>query len=156
MIKGNAGDWNSYPIYHYSLFDNICKTINEFKLLFTEDIELTMAPFLNTQFKSDKWWLQLRKNFKSFQHFVKACNEKMDGLRCLQYLKTMQPSLNKTDENCLFEFFTNFYPEAITLLKLKTDFKFEDLSVKDLDDIRNSLMEIEEKYQKQAYFNYKN
>jgi hypothetical protein len=151
MIKGNTGDWNSYPIYHFSLFDNIYKTMEAFKLLFTEDIELVMSDFLNTQFNDDKWWLQLRKNFKTPQHFIKACNEKMDGLRCLQYLKITQPSLNKTDENCLFDFFTAFYPEAIHLLNLTDDFKFNELNIVKLDNIRNYLMQIEENYQKQDY-----
>ncbi|MCX6230062.1 MAG: hypothetical protein NTZ33_00835 [Bacteroidetes bacterium] len=152
MIKGDKGDWNSYPVYHYSLFDNLKNTFDSFPSLYTEDIDLSIAGFLKTQFNDDKWWLQIRKNFKTESHFVKACYEKLDGLRCLQYLKTMQSCLNKTDENSLYEFLAEFYPDAITLLQLKADFTFTQLSVEQMDNIRNYLIKIEETYQQQHYF----
>ncbi|MFZ4413147.1 MAG: glycosyltransferase family 2 protein [Bacteroidales bacterium] len=150
MIKGNNGDWSSYPIYHYSLFDSIEKTYQLLPELYSQDIHLPIADFLNEQFKDEKWWLSLRKNFKTRAHFVKACFEKIDGLRTLQYLKITQPLLGFSDEECLIDFLTKFYPEAITLLELKKEIKFDQLSVKQLNTIRDYLMEIETNYQKKS------
>lgn len=154
MIKGNNGDWMSYPIYHYSLFDEIGKTYRLFPELYNNDVQLPIDNFLKEQFRDDKWWLSLRNNFKTQHHFIKACYEKIDGLRTLQYLKVSQPFLEKSDEACLLEFFTKFYPEAIEELDLDHHFKFEALSVEQLDNIRNYLRNIEEVYQKNNYDEY--
>lgn len=151
MIKGNNGDWESYPIYHYTLFDKVRESYNLFDELFENDIELPINEFITEQFKDKFWWHPLRKNFKNKDKFVKACYEKIDGLRLLQFLKTNQASVNKTDEVCLSDFFKKFYLEKIKQLNLDKSFKFNELTVIELDKIRNSLMEIEEKYQKKEY-----
>lgn len=151
MIKGNNGDWESYPIYHYSLFDNVLQTYSQFEDLFDKDIELQINQFINEQFKDSLWWYPLRKNFKTKEKFVKACYEKVDGLRVLQYLKSYQPSINKTDEVCLYEFLDIYYHEVIIELNIDNIFKFNELTVSELDNLRNSLMDIEEKYQKNVY-----
>ncbi|MFZ4401569.1 MAG: glycosyltransferase family 2 protein [Bacteroidales bacterium] len=148
MIKGNNGDWNSYPIYHYSLFDQIEKTYLLLPQLYTKDIELPISDFLNNQFNDDKWWLLIRKNYKTQTHFVKACYEKLDGLRILQFLKFSQANIGMNDEACLYDFFTKFYPKASFELKLDKNFIFDKLSIIELDSIRNYLVKIEENYQK--------
>jgi hypothetical protein len=151
MIKGNSGDWESYPIYHYSLFDNVLQTYSQFENLFEKDIELQINQFLIEQFKDKCWWHPLRKNFKTKEKFVKACYEKVDGLRVLQYLKCKQASVNKTDEECFYEFLEKFYPEVIIELSINKVLKFNELSILELDKIRNRLMEIEEEYQKNDF-----
>ncbi len=108
MIKGRSGDWNSYPIYYFSLFDAIKRTYELLPSLFYDDIELPMSAFLSEQFNDDKWWVALRNNFKTERHFVKACCEKIDGLRILQYLKANQALTGKTNEECLIDFFDNY------------------------------------------------
>jgi hypothetical protein len=112
-----------------------------------------MAGFLAEQFRDEKWWLLLRKNFRTEAHFVNACYEKLDGLRTLQYLKTSQANTTKSDEACLFEFFARFYPEAITQLQLHENLKFDQLGVEQLDALRNYLMKIEEAYQISSFEN---
>ena len=39
MIKGNDGDWESYPIYHIQLFKNIERTYESFEILFKNDFQ---------------------------------------------------------------------------------------------------------------------
>ena len=151
MIKGNNGNWNSYPIYHYSLFNNIGETYQLFPELYINDVDLPISEFLNEQFRDKKWWLLLRKNFKTQAHFLRACYEKLDGLRTLQYLKTSQPLINKNDETCLLEFFAKFYPDAISQLQLPKNFELNKLSIEELDNIRNYLFKIEEQYQYKHY-----
>ncbi len=148
MIKGNNGDWESYPIYHFTLFDNVMKTYQQFAGLYKSDVDFPLNKFLADQFKDSNWWLSLRKNFKTEKNFINACFEKVDGLRVLQYLKAFQPEINKSDEQCLHEFLQLFYPEFIPQLCIPIDFEFNKLSIHQLNDIRNKLMLIEEEYQR--------
>jgi hypothetical protein len=148
MIKGNNGDWESYPIYHFTLFDNVMKTYQQLAGLYKSDVDFPLNKFLADQFKDSNWWLSLRKNFKTEKNFINACYEKVDGLRVLQYLKAFQPEINKSDEQCLHEFLQVFYPEFIPQLCIPIDFEFNKLSIHQLNDIRNKLMLIEEEYQR--------
>lgn len=148
MIKGNNGDWESYPIYHFTLFDNVMKTYQQLAGLYKSDVDFPLNKFLAVQFKDSNWWLSLRKNFKTEKNFINACYEKVDGLRVLQYLKAYQSEINKSDEQCLHEFLQLFYPEFIPQLCIPIDFEFNKLSIHQLNDIRNKLMLIEEEYQR--------
>ena len=94
MIKGCSGDWESYPIYHYSLFDTIKETYDIIPQLFKEDVETEFIDFLKEQYKTNDLWSPLRKNFKTLPQFIRAFHEKTDGLRILQFLKAMNS--NKT------------------------------------------------------------
>jgi len=136
MIKGRAGDWYSYPIYHYSLFDNVETTYRQFKSLYDNiQAETPLNSFLKDIFKEDNIWGPLRSNSKTKEQFIRACHHKLDGLRILQYLKSSQPSLEKTDKECLIENFNRMLP-VIDLDKAE-----------ELNNIRNLLVQIEEQYQ---------
>ncbi|HSG68325.1 MAG TPA: hypothetical protein VK994_06450, partial [Bacteroidales bacterium] len=90
MIKGSAGDWDSYPVYHHSLFDAIRQTYESFATLYTENRATPMDDFISTVFQDKDIWTPLRKNSKSPEVFARACRDKIDGLRILQYLKLAQ------------------------------------------------------------------
>ncbi|MFA6923939.1 MAG: glycosyltransferase [Bacteroidales bacterium] len=153
MIKGAKGDWESYPIYDYSLFDEIKKSYELISLLFQKNIETKFLVFIENQFKSDNLWKLLRNNSTSFEKFRKAFHGKADGLRILQFLKSEQKLINKTDENCLMEFLNKFYKNDFikTGIDLQT-FSFSDLSINTLNKIRNFLFEAEENYRKSNTF----
>ncbi len=87
LIKGRTGDWNSYPFYPVELFDKVEETFNLFTRLFEEDLPTPMDDFLKETFKTEQIWAPLRKNYKDRTNFVKACVNKVDGLRILQFLK---------------------------------------------------------------------
>ena len=87
LIKGEKGNWDSYPVYPGNLFDKVKETYDSFPDLFKKDIPTPMDDFLKTQFRSDDLWSPLRKNYKDKNNFVKACMNKVDGLRILQFLK---------------------------------------------------------------------
>lgn len=150
MIKGNSGDWNSYPVYHHSIFADIKKTYDTFPLLFEKTVETPMTGFLAEQFSEKDIWQPLRKNFNSVKMFERACHEKVDGLRILQYLKQKQPSLEMTDECCLAEnikeIFSKIVPCSMNFPNRKMDFR--KCTVKELNAIRNYLVEVEEILQK--------
>lgn len=143
MIKGSNGNWESYPIYHYSLFDKIKKTYDIISELFTEDKDTEFIDFLKTQYKTDDLWTPLRKNFKTQPQFTHAFHEKANGLRILQFLKRKHAELGISDEQVLME--------NLSLYKLHhtmdTSSKFEgnNASLYQLSKMRDILFEIEMK-----------
>lgn len=87
LIKGRAGDWDSYPFFPSGLFDKVGETFNLFPGLFEGDLPTPMDDFLIKTFKTEHLWEPLRNNYKDLGNFVKACMNKIDGLRILQFLK---------------------------------------------------------------------
>jgi hypothetical protein len=132
MIKGNSGDWESYPIYHYSLFDKIKETYDIIPELFTENKDTEFIDFLKIQYKTDDLWTPLRKNFKTLSQFTRAFHEKADGLRILQFLKATNSELSITDEQALIENLAIFLQKAESR-KQKAE----------LEELREVLFEIE-------------
>jgi glycosyltransferase involved in cell wall biosynthesis len=150
MIKGDAGDWSSYPVYHHSLFADIKKTQDAYAVLFNKTIEVPLSKFLEEQFAEKDIWQPLRKNFRTEENFIRACHEKLDGLRILQYLKQNQPGLAMTDENCLNENIEKVFNNVVPFIS-ESDNKNIDFmrsSVTELDAIRNYLVATEEVLQK--------
>jgi len=148
LIKGIGGDWSSYPIYNYRLFEKIAATYKLFGPLFIKDVETPLDDFLLRRF-GELPWKALRQNFKSQAHFIRACHEKIDGLRILQYLKESQLPDEKISENALselLELHKKQFPELISDLNTHVDFALT--SIVGLDHIRDVLFEIEMNYRK--------
>lgn len=150
MIKGNNGDWESYPIYDYHLFDKISETYQLFSKLFKEDIETPMSEFISQCFKEGNIWEALRLNNKDEKHFVKACHDKIDGLRILQFLKSAQNKLEKKDEENLVDFLKTFHSNSLNneIISVLDEFDFNKSSITDLNKIRDLLIVFEENTQK--------
>lgn len=148
LIKGIEGDWSSYPVYNHRLFAEVAETGRLFAQLYKSDSETPLDDFLIRKF-GELPWKALRQNFKSQAHFIRACNEKIDGLRILQFLKERQPPDEKVSENALSELlqlFENQFPRLISGLNTKVDFSLTPVS--ELDHIRDVLFEIEMYYRK--------
>jgi glycosyltransferase involved in cell wall biosynthesis len=148
LIKGIEGEWSSYPVYNYHLFDKIAEAYKLFGLLYTKDVETPLDDFLTRRFR-ELPWKSLRQNFKSQAHFIRACHEKIDGLRILQFLKESQLPDEKVSEEALSELlllYRNQFPELISALNTKIDFVLT--SIAELDHIRDVLFEIEMHYRK--------
>lgn len=148
LIKGIDGDWTSYPVYSPRLFDRIAETYKAFWSLYSKDIPTPIDDFLIKRF-GELPWGKLRLNFKSQTHFVRACHEKIDGLRILQYLKESQPSDEKISESALSDLLSLYkkqFPELISGINTKIDFALS--SISDLDAARDVLFEIEMYYRR--------
>jgi glycosyltransferase involved in cell wall biosynthesis len=148
LIKGIEGDWSSYPVYNHRLFAKVAETGKLFAQLYKSDLETPLDDFLVRKF-GELPWKALRQNFKSQAHFIRACNEKIDGLRILQFLKESQPSDEKVSENALSEIlqlYENQFPELLKGVDLNIDFLNSSISA--LDHIRDVLFEIEMYYRK--------
>jgi len=145
LIKGNTGNWDSYPIYDYHLFDRVEATFRLFPSLYQEELPTPMDSFLKQQFNIDTIWEPLRNNYKDVDNFVKACVNKVDGLRILQYLRQEQSKAERSNEAILFRFLSKHLDR-----KQEKDFadQFEDLNfdtstIEKLNKMRDLLFEEE-------------
>ncbi len=91
MIKGRTGDWSSYPIYNSQAFQLIKLTYDAFGNLFKEDSETPMDAFLNRVTQGKPIWEPLRNNASTKESFIRACTQRVDALRILQFLKVTPP-----------------------------------------------------------------
>ena len=76
-----------YPFYCEQGFNAIKATYDTFPTLYERDIETPLSSFLRQQLGTDDLWSPLRKNYRTCAHFTRACAERVDGLRIMQYLK---------------------------------------------------------------------
>lgn len=145
MIRGAAGDWSSYPVYHHSWFDEVKKTYELFPALYHENTKTPMDGFLNEIFPGEPIWEKLRTNATSVEKFVWACHQKVDGLRILQFLKWQHRRLPVNDEKNLMEFIITFHANSRLLHELKTaDLRFSSSSIVLLNQIRDFLVDQED------------
>lgn len=150
LIKGSTGDWDSYPIYDYKLFDLVLQTFNSFPLLFSGDCKTPMDVFLKKQFKIEDIWSPLRKNFKDEKNFVNACKSKVDGLRILQFLKSENQILPTENSSILVDYINKYLKESADdgLLKMLEGFHFQKSTDNNLCLIRDFLFQEEMKFRK--------
>lgn len=145
MIKGANGQWDSYPIYHHSFFDEIEKTTNCYTELFSENVSCPMDDFLMSVNNGQHFREVLRKSCNNPTRFVKACHEFIDGLKILQYLRYRHQQSNADDEHNLQLFFDNYYDYNMEVKGFTGNF----YPIHELDKIRNTLFEIETSLRKQ-------
>lgn len=101
MIKGNHGNWDSYPIYSYQLFDKIKQTQEAFRELYHYSFPTPMDNLLEPD--KNNLWTKLRSNAKSREQFIKACHQKVDGLRILQFLKANKHEIKQNETQVLLD-----------------------------------------------------
>jgi len=148
MQKGSLGNWKPYPIFDYSGFDVIEQTYKMIGHLFYEDVDNEFIRFLKTVFSTDDLWSALRKNYKTISSFTRAFHNKADGLKIFQFLRYHQSNCQKSDEKCLSDFFKQYYPHISNAFSCRMEsFSFSSASIRELDEIRNFLMEQETGYQ---------
>lgn len=135
LIKGETGDWDSYPFYSPDLFDKVEQTFNLFPDLFLKDIETPMDSFLRTQFKDINIWKPLRENYKDVYNFVKACTNKVDGLRILQFLKSSAVEKNSPVSQTLSDYLLNYFGEGMDA-ELKETLQSLDFECSGIDELK--------------------
>ena len=150
LIKGIAGNWDSYPIYPMELFRRVRETVECFPSLYETDIPTPMDDFLVTR-KYGLPWEPLRKNARTLKQFVRSCHEKIDGLRILQFLKAAHSLYPTRDEDALAELMKQLEKEEAIKFRMNilTNFDFSISPVHLLDSVRNLLDEVEMKYRKE-------
>ncbi len=155
LIKGQDGDWSSYPHYHYSLFDKVSATYKLFGELYNNETETPMDEFLKDQFKTDKLWAPLRKNYKDEKNFIRACINKVDGLRILQFLRKQQEDIEFSDETIIYDYLVKFFKEEVDdkLLIELNGFDYQSSSITLLNRLRDFLFRKEMEIREQKLVN---
>jgi hypothetical protein len=155
LTKGVRGEWDSYPIYSISHFNEVKTTYDMFVHLFNENLETPMTFFLETIFGSG-FWEPLRKNAHSVENFVKACHQKVDALRILQYLKWRNKQEPGIAEECIAELIARSYMENkfTEVVPDLTNFSFDTSPLVLLNGIRDFLMKWEELFQRKHADNF--
>ena len=148
LIKGDRGDWESYPIYNYRNFALIEKTFEKFPHLFVKDYSTPMDRFLKLQNQDDNLWGALRQNYKDPENFVKACIRKVDGLRILQFLRSEQQKNSETNEISLIHYMDEMGSYKTKMQSSFQNISFETSSIKQLDDLRIMLFKEEMRIRK--------
>jgi glycosyltransferase involved in cell wall biosynthesis len=144
LIKGKAGNWDSYPFYPSEWFDRVGETYWMFSELYDRDRRTPMDLFLKKTFKTADIWGPLRENYKDRNNFIKACISKVDGLRILQFLKGNYHD-DGTVVSPLTSFLERYYPEVLSEDE-KTRWEtvgFDGMEVGFLDRIRRQLFRLE-------------
>jgi hypothetical protein len=140
MIKGAAGDWLSYPVYPAVSFDKILETYQLLPVFYHETIPTVITNFMGTISGETDPFQPLRSNHKDPGHFTRAFHEKFDGLRILQFLKSMNENSQTTDEENLAEYLTRFYPRReLDEAGIKPELSFSLSPETDLEKLRTFL-----------------
>ncbi len=149
MIKGNQGDWNSYPIYPYWFFDEIKETYDRFGSFFQKTTQTPLTDFAKEIFCEEDPFQPLRMNSRTEERFIRACHEKLDGLRLLQYVKKRNAAHPQQDEKNLVDFLEKFYGKENLkqLIPDTAEFSFITSSLGLQENIRLFLVKKEEEYQ---------
>jgi glycosyltransferase involved in cell wall biosynthesis len=138
MLKGAIGHWESYPIYHKSLFLEIEEAYHLIPKLFKRNIEHPFFDFVRERSGKSNLWQLLRDNFREPAKFERAFHANADGLRILQYIKEHHNRTQNNDSQSLVKNMRWYHatkprtwPSAIARLA--------DLSVAQLSAIREAL-----------------
>ncbi|MBR3724091.1 MAG: hypothetical protein IKN11_01700 [Bacteroidales bacterium] len=110
IASGMAEMDNRYPFYSPQAFDAVKATYDTFPDLYLHDLPTPMSPFLCQQLDTNDLWSPLRRNFRTPQHFIHACAERVDGLRILQFLKN-NPSFRLTPDALPVNFLSDPIPQ---------------------------------------------
>ena len=153
VIKGLAGQWHTYPLFNPELFDDVRKTIELFPRQFEGPHPTPMDDFLKTHLRCDDIYAPLRKNHNDLNRFKKACHEKIDGLRILQFLKTSHNENPQPDEENLRKFYHRHFT-GNGLEKELNGLSFSVSDVEFINKIRNFLFETELELQKNETTEY--
>lgn len=125
-----------YPLYKKEFFDKIKDSYLLFASLFEAETDTPISAFLKKQLKTEDLWEPLRRNFKTKEQFIRACHERFDGLRILQFLKANQPH-DFSNEREIQQYLLQEYHHRVE------DFSFEDCPLEFLSSLRDFLFEKE-------------
>lgn len=143
MLKGSAGNWESYPIYSQSLFAPVAETYRLLPELYHEDLHTDFLDFLQTGANDcNSPWQPLRRNAKDLPHFIQAFHEKADGLRLLQFVRRQHHTSDTEENTILYENMMTWIPDKMPEWWPKYT-SFNHLNVEQLNLLRNLLCDYE-------------
>ena len=130
----------SYPFYPTAVFDRVGRTFAAFDGLYTADSDTPMTDFLQQQLKTSNLWQPLRANYKRKELFVRACAERVDGLRILQYLKQQSARYYSAERSSTPHLIDYCRLEGI---EIDDDFTFHTAPIATINRLRDDLFDRE-------------
>lgn len=157
IVAACEGEYSDrYPLYPPELFDRVRRTTEAFPDLFAATVETPLDAFLREKTNTDDPWQPLRENHKTLDRFVRACHERLDGLRILQYLKAEYRQAASDDRATLIDWLDRHgsvlpgtETEASHSLSLLRERTLAELSIPELDEIRRMLFHMEDRYRRE-------
>jgi hypothetical protein len=144
-----------YPLYPVELFDRVRHTTEAFPDLYADTVDTPLDDFLREKTNTDDPWQSLRENHKTVKRFVRACHQRLDGLRILQYLKAEYRRAPSDDRATLIDWLDRHggvlpgtEAEASRWRSVLKERPLEDLSTAELDAIRRMLFSMEDGYRR--------
>ena len=142
-----------YPFYAAGLFDRVRATTDAFPELYDRAVETPLDDFLRAKTNVDDPWQALRDNHRTSDRFVRACHERLDGLRILQYLKAEYRRSPTDDRTTLVDWLERHgsriegsESEAERWHAVLEKRQLHDLTTPELDAIRRMLFKMEDGY----------
>jgi len=147
-----------YPLYPAKLFDHVRETTDAFPDLFDRIVKTPLDSFLKSRMNTDDLWQPLRDNNKTPDRFVRACHERLDGLRILQYLKDAYRRDPGDDTTVLRRWLLDYggaFPdvaaEADRWAYELRQAKLSEIDTNGLDQVRLMLCRMEDHYRRQDF-----
>ncbi len=159
IVAACEGEYTDrYPLYPAELFDRVRRTTEAFPNLFAAPVETPLDGFLRKKTDTDDPWQPLRENHKTVDRFVRACHERLDGLRILQYLKAEYRRVPTDDRATLIDWLDRHgsvlpgtESEASHARSFLCERTLAELSIPELDGIRRMLFKMEDRYRQEDY-----
>ena len=145
MTTGMTRNWSSYPFVRAEGFDDVEQTVNCFPALYEKDMETPLSVFLREQLNVDDPWGPLRKNHSRLDRFVRACHERLDGLRIFQYLRSSY--VQRIEDECsgVIAYLRRYHAGSVDGMDdICEPLSFETSSVEELNKLRDVLVKVEE------------
>ena len=94
--------------------------------------------YLAYKFNKEDIWVPLRNNYRDKDNFIKACINKIDGLRILQFLHWKGDKYELNSEKNLFVFLNQFLksPDNEDFIDSIEDFDYDNIDINSLKNIR--------------------
>jgi hypothetical protein len=145
-----------YPLYPSELFDRIRRTTEAFPDLFVDSVKTPLDDFLREKTNTADPWRPLRNNHRTMDRFVRACHDRLDGLRILQYVKAEFRRAPSDDRATLIDWLDRHgsvlpgtEAEASRWRRVLQERPLEALSTRELDAIRRMLFRMEDRYRRE-------
>ena len=137
------------------LFDRVGATTSLFPRLFSKRCETPLNGFLSDRLGQTDPWQPLRENNADVGRFVRACHERLDGLRILQFLKSEYRDAPAEDRDSLRDWLerhgrklAGFEDDALGFERKLKEAGFDDWTIDELDGLRTMLFRMEDGYRK--------
>lgn len=151
MTLGAQGKWDSYPIFHHTLFEPIHEAYLHLEQLYEghyNDCDNVFLAFLQKENQREDIWSAIRRNVSDFPHFAKAFHQKADGLRILQFVRSQHAQSGLRNRCALYDNFRKWLPDH-TPKWLSPALSWDQYSLEQLDELRNQMFSEENALRKQ-------